>query len=274
MPGFLRFKPYAAPGAATSAPRGALGRAAALARDPQKLRQALLRRFFEFAVARSTRVQHRVGVQFEFLGTEYGGWWVAPTLLDDRSSVWAVGVGADVSFERAILDKTQAREVRSFDPYPLFGELAARELADDARWSFHGCAITPIDGPVQMQGRQDLEKGAVSAVAGLHRGETFERPGRSLLSLMQELGTSSVELLKLDVEGLEYELLENLELGSLGVQQLGVELHHNGGVRAARRLVRRLRDAGYVPVARHAPVSYTFLRRDLADGSSQTPRAR
>jgi hypothetical protein len=53
-----------------------------------------------------------------------------------------------------------------------------------------------------MVGRQDQERGSVSAV-GLHAGETIVKAGRSIPSLMRELGDETVELLKLDIEGLK-----------------------------------------------------------------------
>jgi hypothetical protein len=80
---------------------------------------------------------------------------------------------------------------------------------------------------------------------------------------MAEFGDDRIDLLKLDVEGGEYELLPALDLPALGVRVLALQLHHNGGVGGARRVIARLRAQGYEPVACRAPVKVTFARADL-----------
>ena len=80
---------------------------------------------------------------------------------------------------------------------------------------------------------------------------------------MDELGDDRIDLLKLDIEGAEYEVLPTLDLRELGVKVFAVQLHHNGSVRQARALVARLREQGYEPVACRPAVKLTFALREL-----------
>jgi FkbM family methyltransferase len=204
------------------------------------------------------RVPLREAVPVEHLGTSYGGWYVPVGLIRPDWTCYCVGAGHDISLELALLERFGVR-VRSFDPFERFAELARERVGDDARYTFHVTAVAPDNGPLVMVGRQDAERGGVSA-AGLHEGDAFVKPARSLPSLMSQFGDDRVEFLKLDVEGLEYELLPSLDLGAMGVVVLGVEFHHTASPRRARQLIEALRDAGYEPVACKDRSTFTFVR--------------
>lgn len=223
---------------------------------PRKVRNALRRRWFE---AWMRRVVVTPDSSLLHLGTDYGGWHVPDDLIDDTWTCYCVGAGSDVSFDLALIERYGAR-VRCFDPYAVFQRQAEQLAGDDPRFSFHLAAIAPQDGPLTMYGRQDLEQGAVSA-ANLYRVDTaFERPGRSLPSIMRELGDERIDLLKLDVEGIEYDVLGRLDLAELGVRVLCVELHHTASVSEARHLLVRLGAGGLTVVHRKAPTNFTLVR--------------
>jgi hypothetical protein len=92
---------------------------------------------------------------------------------------------------------------------------------------------------------------------------TFDgrEPPRSLPSLMEELGDQQVQLVKLNIGGDEYGLLETLDLRSLGVRVLLVEFHATRRVDEALQLVERLRSQGYQPVHGTRGAGFTFVGR-------------
>ena len=55
----------------------------------------------------------------------------------------------------------------------------------------------------------------------------IEAPVYSLKTIMQKLGHQRLDLLKLDIEGGEYEVLDNLIANKTAVNQLLIEFHHN-----------------------------------------------
>ena len=71
---------------------------------------------------------------------------------------------------------------------------------------------------------------------------------RSLRSLMRELGHARVDLLKLDVEGAEYQVLEPVFSGELECRVLCIDFHKVESLRHMVDSVNRLRNLGYVPV--------------------------
>jgi FkbM family methyltransferase len=226
---------------------------------PRKVRGALRRRWFENRLER-TRLRDTGGVLE--LGSKYGGWIVPGELIGPGWTCYSVAAGGDVSFDMELIRRYGAT-VRAVEPVAGYVEEAIEACRDEPRFSVHQAAITTSNGPIRMQVTHDEGSRSVSG-AGLYESETFvELPGRTLPSLMAELGDDHIDLLKLDVEGGEYELIPTLDLRAMGVKIFAVQLHHTGSVADARRLIEWLREAGYEPVGRTSAVKLTFASREL-----------
>ena len=84
-------------------------------------------------------------------------------------------------------------------------------------------------------------------------------PCRSLTSIAAELGHERIDLLKLDIEGAEYEVLGTLLASDLRPRVLAVEFHKTPSIRPMVTTSRALRADGYVPVALRG-FDVTFVR--------------
>ena len=228
-------------------------------RSPALIRKALRRRLF---ARRMRRIRAAWVPGLERLGSEYGGWVVPAGMIGSGWLCYSAGAGFDVSFDMALL--ARGARVRAFDPLDIFRDMAVREAGGDPRYSFSEVAIATEDGPVTMFGRQDEEIGSVSAVNLYGVETTHEIPGRALPSLMDEHGDERVDLLKLDIEGSEYEVLDRLDLPSLGVKVLCVELHENASPRRAKSLLGSIAEQGYEIVHTGEESNFTLLSRELA----------
>ncbi|HEY1834879.1 MAG TPA: FkbM family methyltransferase [Solirubrobacteraceae bacterium] len=227
---------------------------------PAKIRAALRRRRFELRVPH-TPYREAPGGTVD-LGTAYGGWMVPRALIEPSWLCYCVGTGGDISFDLALIERYDVR-VRAFDAVEGYVLETRANAGHEPRLTAHHAAIALADGPLLMQVSHDAQSRSVSA-AGLYESENYvELPGRTLASLMAELGDERIDLLKLDIEGVEYDLLEELRLSELGVKVFAVQLHHTGSVRRARHLIAQLREDGYEPVACRPAVKMTFVHRAL-----------
>lgn len=226
---------------------------------PAKIRSAIRRRWFEATMERTAR---RLGPSIVELGSAYGGWAIPEAVVRPGWLCYSVGVGGDVTFDAELIRRYGAR-VRAFDPVPKYVDWARDELGGVEGFSVHQAALALEDGPIRMGVTHDPQSESVSS-AGLYEAREFvELPGRTLDSLMRERGDERVDLLKIDIEGAEYDVVPSLDLQAAGVALFAVQLHHTGSVRDARRLVETLRDQGYELVARRPAVKFAFLRSDL-----------
>jgi FkbM family methyltransferase len=224
-----------------------------------KVRKAIRRRWFEYRLSH-TKLCHVASLID--LGSDYGGWRMPGELIGQSWVCYCIGAGGDVSFDLELIRRYDAA-VRSFDAVADYVESAMEQAGDEPRFSARQAAVATSDGPLRMQLTHHPGSRSVSP-AGLYESASFvELPGRTLRSLMAEAGDESIDLLKLDIEGGEYELLPTLDLRALGVKIFATQLHHTGTVREARALIARLKQEGYEPVACRSAVKITFAHRDI-----------
>ena len=102
-----------------------------------------------------------------------------------------------------------------------------------------------------------------SWVAGRGDSASLAVPCTNLESLMQQNGHVHIDLLKLDIEGCEYEVIDDLLMRRLQVRQLAVEFHHGvlPGFRRSQtiRSMLRLIGRGY-RLVNQTGANHTFVR--------------
>lgn len=239
-----------------------LGRRFKRVARPSRLLATLGRRWFEW---RMDRVSVEPYSPLIHLGDEWGGGWVVPDGLIDASwTCYCVGAGSDVGFDLALIERYGAR-VRCVDPFHVFREQAEAKAGGDPRFTFHEVALAAQDGPLAMFGAEDPESGSLSAANLYETDRLVTKPGKTLTTLMADLGDKRVDLLKLDIEGSEYEVVPELDLRALGVRVFCVELHASRPVSAAHELIDEIFSQGYTLVHRHHPASFTFVQQRSAE---------
>jgi FkbM family methyltransferase len=191
------------------------------------------------------RVEYRVRTEKD------GGWWFAPEGLDQNSIVYSLGVGEDIEFDLSIIDRFRV-ELHAFDPTP--SSIHMLKTADlPEQFHFHPWAITAEDGTLRFypRVRRDGSKSDVMFTMIAEDGSVndgIDVPAFCLSSVTNKLGHDHVDLLKMDIEGAEYEVLEGLLASQIKPRQLLVEFHHRFaaiGLQKTAGMVTRLRDAGY-----------------------------
>jgi FkbM family methyltransferase len=180
-----------------------------------------------------------------------GGWWFHPNALNESSIVYSLGIGEDVDFDLALIERF-GLQVHAFDPTPSSVDwLAARSMPPN--FHFHPWAVTAADGVLKLFPRikRDGSKSAVMYTMVADGGmpeDAILVPAFSLASILAELGHERIDLLKMDIEGAEYEVLDSLLQSAVKPEQLLVEFHHRfAGIGPGRTaaMIARLRDCGY-----------------------------
>ncbi|HEX4850489.1 MAG TPA: FkbM family methyltransferase, partial [Puia sp.] len=97
----------------------------------------------------------------------------------------------------------------------------------------------------------------------------IEAPVDSLKNLMKTLGHSRIDLVKMEIEGAEYGVLDTIVKDKLDVRMIMVEfdeIFHSKGLGFRYRIKRssdQLKKAGYVLVHSTSLYKRTFLREDV-----------
>ena len=187
-----------------------------------------------------------VRVESRRLGSDYGGWVVAVEPLEKAINpiVLSFGLGDDISFDEEIIREYEAN-VYGFDPTTTsINWIAAREKSQSMQ-------VFPI-GIAKFDGKQTFSlpasdgRGNFSAKA--ITGSSITCQVMRYSSILDFLKLQHVDVLKLDVEGSEYDVIPDLVTSSILPVQLLVEFHHRlHGIRVAetRRAVNTIKQAGF-----------------------------
>lgn len=180
-----------------------------------------------------------------------GGWWYVPGILDASSIVYSFGVGDTIEFDLELIERTGAT-VQAFDPTPISLETLA-DSALPASFHFHQVAVSEADGVLRLYPSVRKDGSLSTTMFTLvederSRDKVIELPALTVASLKNQLGDSKIDLVKLDIEGAEYSVVDQLLESGLRPRQLLIEFHHRhsgSGVQGTIDLVDRIRAAGY-----------------------------
>lgn len=197
----------------------------------------------------------RVPLDRKIPAVNMGGWWLDASCLRDGSLVYSIGVGRDIAFDRELARRFDL-QIHAFDPTPSTVEWISQQVLP-AGFHFHDWAVAGRDGELAFHPRAG--KGDQSSPVMYTLDQTGAVPGRAvtvqaraLSGIPARLGHPAPCLVKLDVEGAEYEVLEDLLASDLRPRQILVEFHHRylpDGPRRTLEAIGNLRDAGYDVIA-------------------------
>jgi FkbM family methyltransferase len=238
---------------------------------PVELRRAfrVVKRWVKAQAGLDVFVRPQCSVPLMTLGDGPGAWVVSPDGLGRGSVLYSCGVGRDISFERAIIGQF-GLTVHAFDPTPLaLTWIRSQELPPN--FHLHELGIAPYDGVARFQAPAKLKFESFSMVRSSGLGQPIDAPVRRFGTLAGMLGHSRVDILKMDIEGAEYEVLPDILESGVPVGQFLVEFHHRWkevGAARTRWAIASLEAAGYVVAAvSSSGTEYTFLPKAGASAS-------
>ena len=189
-------------------------------------------------------------------------WLFCPEGLNAQSIIYSGGVGRDVTFEHALVERFGCSLVL-FDPSPTGRETMARPENKILQFKFHPVALAGRCGTLTFAPPQNAAEG--SWFTHQNAPGAVEVPAVDLATLMERNGHDHIDLLKIDIEGAEYEVLDHLLERRLNVRQVTVEFHHSNlpGIRRSQtiRAILNLRRAGYKLIDQSGN-NHTFVRPD------------
>lgn len=213
------------------------------------------------------------GRQIHRLGSDYGGWVCLPGKLSSKSTVYSFGVGTDISFDEALIAMTGCT-VHAFDPTPGSAQWIQSQRLP-AKFCFYGFGLADRDGELIFR-KPDIPGYFSPSAAFGYPGAGERFPVHQLATIMKKLGHSRIDLLKMDIEGSEYAVIENMCAEAIFPRQLLVEFHHRMagvGIEKTKASLKRLRQAGYELVSiSPRGEEFTMLRTGGLERHGHEPR--
>ncbi|MFD2571364.1 FkbM family methyltransferase [Spirosoma soli] len=225
------------------------------------------------------------------IGSVYHGYHIPEDFLNSDSICYCIGAGDDISFDTQLKVMYDA-QVYIFDPTPegishfqklkQYAEKGERlTIHDNAPFTYQISAkqleevnfveIGVWDCKTTLKFYEPEKENYVSHSVYLFKetGNYIEAPVDRLGNLMTMLGHTAVDLVKMEIEGAEYTVINSIVEDNLDVKIILVEfdeVHHAKDKSFHYRIKKacnQLKEAGYVLVHSTESFKRTFIREDV-----------
>lgn len=229
-----------------------------------KLRLLVPAAFRHFLRRSFDRCFTRAGLTLERVGKTCT-WTIMPEQLRPGTLVLSGGAGHDISFELELATRFGCR-VAVFDPSPTGQNTFEAVVNPPAGLTFHRLGLSGETKMVSFARPANAVEGSYGLANGVADSVSFEcvDPAEAL----RQAGIGEIELLKIDIEGFEYEFLKRMLVQGIRPKQIAVEFHHflpHIPLRRTLATVRDLRAAGYV-IAHKYQCDILFVHRSVFAG--------
>lgn len=215
----------------------------------------------------------------EKLGTNYGGWIIPKQIqLTENSVIYSVGVGEDISFDLLLQDKYKSnivlidptkRAKTHYDEVKKYYEINKWKYTGDIQKDYYGL-LYPLkpnfekikyldiglwDEKTELKFYKQINKNYVSQslINGMFTDEYDIVKVDTLKNIMKKNNHTKIDLLKMDIEGAEIKVLNNMLDDNIFPEYLCIEfdLYLKGKDRTGEtnRIIKKLLSLNYKIIA-------------------------
>jgi FkbM family methyltransferase len=247
----------------------------------------ILKSFFRKITTSAIRYKHHpINLKLEKLGSDYGGWIIPSQLINERSICYLVGAGEDISFDVEVASRFHCR-VYIFDPTPK-AKVHFEMLVNSAitgtpfhinnnpahaykinkevttHLKFYGIGIWTEKNILKFFSPQD-DTHISHSISNLQQTNSyFEAQVERLSDIMHINHHERLDIVKLDIEGAEYEVIDSILQDNLFINVLCVEFHllkNKGGFKLIQSTVSKLEKNNFLVIAKEG-LDFTFLNKN------------
>jgi len=233
----------------------------------------------------------------ETIGTDYGGWTIPKDFLNRESICYCVGAGEDISFDVGIANQYGCN-VHIFDPTPRaithFNQLQGRtikgkktpvnnnttdlyDLTPNTLRKLHFSPTGIWDEETSIKFYAPKNPQHVShSILNLQKTDSFfEAKVNRLSNIMRKLKHNRIDLLKLDIKGAEYKVIDSIIDDNLDIKVLCIEFDETfnkldeGYLTRIKNHLLKLKDFGFVIIDTDGHCNYTLIKKTVMQALEQ-----
>lgn len=182
-------------------------------------------------------------------GNGYGGFYIDPTIISDDAIIYSFGIGTDISFDLDIILKHPHTRIFGFDPTPKSIDwISHQTLPENFKFYPFGIGVKTEKVTFNLPKNKDFVSGSIYNHHLVDHTNTVEVQLKSFQDIVHELGHTKIDVLKMDIEGSEYAVMEDILNSGILITQILVETHErffDNGKEKGEYLFKLMHDKNY-----------------------------
>lgn len=167
-----------------------------------------------------------VACDHQWYGNSYGGFFINPSLVNSDSIVYSIGIGKDISFDKMCL-KNHNCQIFAFDPTPKSIHFI-QEQNLPVSFKFFPFGISDSkSGTFQfyLPTNPRAVSGSLVESEVVDTNNAIDVEMKTFDDMVAQLGHKHIDVLKMDIEGSEYAVLEKILESDVTIDQMLIEFH-------------------------------------------------
>ena len=158
-------------------------------------------------------------------GNQYGGFFLNPSLINENAVVYSFGIGEDISFDKEIID-THKCHVYGFDPTPKSINWCKKQDLPEC-FHFHDFGISQETGKTHfhLPNNKKHVSGSIIQHNNVSEENFVEVEMKSFKDILKMYNHDQIDVLKMDIEGSEYDVIEDVLKSGILIHQMAIEFH-------------------------------------------------
>ena len=168
--------------------------------------------------------------------------------MNKNTIVYSFGIGEDISFDLSII-KNHGCQVYGFDPTPKSAKyIQNQNILNEFKFNDFGIGNKNQNAKFFLPKNEDFVSGSIIDRGELSKKNSIEVKLKTLKTISEDLGHDKIGVLKMDIEGAEYDVIEMLFEKDLKIDQILIEFHDrffDDGVEKSKKAISFLNNQGY-----------------------------
>lgn len=187
-------------------------------------------------------------VSKEWIGNDYGGFYLNTNLISKSSVVYSIGIGTDVSFDKELINRFNCK-VYAYDPTPKSIKWVDKNFKNK-NFIFFPIGLSEVKGikDFYLPKNNSHVSGSFIKIDSVDRNEIVKLKFDTLLNQLSKNNHYKIDVLKMDIEGAEYEVINHIYNNKINIKQVCVEFHPHlieDGKNKTKNAIGQLQKLGY-----------------------------
>jgi FkbM family methyltransferase len=185
----------------------------------------LIKNLIKIIFGKSSNLKIDIKINKKWVGSKYGGFFIHPFGLNDTSIIYSFGIGEDITFDIELINLYNCN-VFAFDPTPKSIEYI-NNLSPIRNFHFNSFGIgnSSCNTFFYMPKNKDHVSGSLVNQKNVSCENKILVEMKCFHDILKIYNHQKISILKMDIEGSEYDLISDILNSNIQIDQIIIEIH-------------------------------------------------